>query len=236
MLRGVLIGLIIYFFFFNDSSTTEIYTLSLHDALPILAIGEAFCFEPESPAADFAGDSLCFHQFRRDRPQRIGYLLGQPTEVTELGCCQLDRPTIVAYQPAKLGRVGIPADLPAVAALDDAARSLGGADRLDFADRSIAWRHARGFGGSFSSCGRGAGVCFDSLCASVASSLSGGSICSSAKASPKVSPSCSRASRKAWFADARSDKEEFMEIMEMPSSTSYPKYGCHPKPKVCSCL
>src|SRR5437870_8433815 len=25
----------IYFFFFNDTSTTEIYTLSLHDALPI---------------------------------------------------------------------------------------------------------------------------------------------------------------------------------------------------------
>src|SRR2546430_13234434 len=27
-----------FFFFFNDTATTEIYTLSLHDALPILAI------------------------------------------------------------------------------------------------------------------------------------------------------------------------------------------------------
>src|SRR3712207_8474397 len=27
------------FFFFNDTATTEIYTLSLHDALPILATG-----------------------------------------------------------------------------------------------------------------------------------------------------------------------------------------------------
>src|SRR2546422_4069061 len=26
-----------YFFFFNDTATTEIYTLSLHDALPIYA-------------------------------------------------------------------------------------------------------------------------------------------------------------------------------------------------------
>src|SRR5215813_14876347 len=26
-----------YFFFFNDTATTEIYTLSLHDALPICA-------------------------------------------------------------------------------------------------------------------------------------------------------------------------------------------------------
>ena len=26
------------FFFFNDTATTEIYTLSLHDALPILSM------------------------------------------------------------------------------------------------------------------------------------------------------------------------------------------------------
>jgi len=26
---------LIFFFFFNDTATTEIYTLSLHDALPI---------------------------------------------------------------------------------------------------------------------------------------------------------------------------------------------------------
>jgi len=25
----------VFFFFFNDTATTEIYTLSLHDALPI---------------------------------------------------------------------------------------------------------------------------------------------------------------------------------------------------------
>src|SRR3712207_9371593 len=29
---------ILYFFFFNDTATTEIYTLSLHDALPILRV------------------------------------------------------------------------------------------------------------------------------------------------------------------------------------------------------
>src|SRR5256885_12729790 len=28
--------MLLYFFFFNDTATTEIYTLSLHDALPIL--------------------------------------------------------------------------------------------------------------------------------------------------------------------------------------------------------
>src|SRR2546426_12740308 len=31
--------LCLFFFFFNDTATTEIYTLSLHDALPILRSG-----------------------------------------------------------------------------------------------------------------------------------------------------------------------------------------------------
>src|SRR6516162_11733680 len=30
-------------FFFNDTATTEIYTLSLHDALPILSVGPLGC-------------------------------------------------------------------------------------------------------------------------------------------------------------------------------------------------
>src|SRR2546422_6373482 len=34
---GLPMSLICFFFFFNDTATTEIYTLSLHDALPILA-------------------------------------------------------------------------------------------------------------------------------------------------------------------------------------------------------
>src|SRR5258707_15508099 len=29
-----------FFFFFNDTATTEIYTLSLHDALPISPVGD----------------------------------------------------------------------------------------------------------------------------------------------------------------------------------------------------
>src|SRR5690554_6961162 len=32
----------LYFFFFNDTATTEIYTLSLHDALPICRINALF--------------------------------------------------------------------------------------------------------------------------------------------------------------------------------------------------
>src|SRR6267142_5711591 len=33
----------LWFFFFNDTATTEIYTLSLHDALPICGHGDRFC-------------------------------------------------------------------------------------------------------------------------------------------------------------------------------------------------
>src|SRR5438105_13994401 len=39
------------FFFFNDTATTEIYTLSLHDALPILRPISAFCFSTRSSPA-----------------------------------------------------------------------------------------------------------------------------------------------------------------------------------------
>src|SRR6266567_8714828 len=36
-----------FFFFFNDTATTEIYTLSLHDALPILPTpGSSHCSAP----------------------------------------------------------------------------------------------------------------------------------------------------------------------------------------------
>src|SRR2546427_12940846 len=32
---GSCVAMVCFFFFFNDTATTEIYTLSLHDALPI---------------------------------------------------------------------------------------------------------------------------------------------------------------------------------------------------------
>src|SRR3712207_8367646 len=34
----------VYFFFFNDTAPTEIYTLSLHDALPILIVVATIAF------------------------------------------------------------------------------------------------------------------------------------------------------------------------------------------------
>src|SRR5258708_12276656 len=44
-----------YFFFFNDTATTEIYTLSLHDALPI-SLRERMA-RPEAALAIATGDA-----------------------------------------------------------------------------------------------------------------------------------------------------------------------------------
>src|SRR5436189_2173129 len=50
-----------HYFFFNDTATTEIYTLSLHDALPISARSRRRCCRPsptpaDRPTAPRAGD------------------------------------------------------------------------------------------------------------------------------------------------------------------------------------
>src|SRR3989442_5329202 len=50
--------MIYFFFFFNDTATTEIYTLSLHDALPISARAQARLPHPETPGDELRG-SLC---------------------------------------------------------------------------------------------------------------------------------------------------------------------------------
>src|SRR5215208_7365261 len=53
-----LFRLVLFFFFFNDTATTEIYTLSLHDALPISC----------SPGPAYARSRACSARCRtRDR-------------------------------------------------------------------------------------------------------------------------------------------------------------------------
>src|SRR2546428_9824374 len=51
-------SLTFFFFFFNDTATTEIYTLSLHDALPIFLVLDGHLVPGERPAAidDFQPD------------------------------------------------------------------------------------------------------------------------------------------------------------------------------------
>src|SRR5260370_23039873 len=58
------------FFFFNDTATTEIYTLSLHDALPISAARSARPWaSPCSPPPSTAGRRQRPSAFRSDAPR-----------------------------------------------------------------------------------------------------------------------------------------------------------------------
>src|SRR2546429_5251600 len=69
------------FFFFNDTATTEIYTLSLHDALPIcLKFLASDTFQILSP-----GVSIILGELLPYRPTFSGVLWGQP------GKCRSDR-------------------------------------------------------------------------------------------------------------------------------------------------
>src|SRR2546421_4661719 len=64
------------FFFFNDTATTEIYTLSLHDALPISLAGPA----PEAPMRARSASS----QVRAPRKMRLGEDLSARTGTARL--------------------------------------------------------------------------------------------------------------------------------------------------------
>src|SRR5690554_8193440 len=54
----------VLFFFFNDTATTEIYTLSLHDALPILPAGAA-----GQRIEDYDYENLTFRGIGLDRSE-----------------------------------------------------------------------------------------------------------------------------------------------------------------------
>src|SRR2546430_12333051 len=60
-----------FFFFFNDTATTEIYTLSLHDALPILGL-------PELRRRRIAFGEVQHREVRPERAERVA-----PEEVGE---------------------------------------------------------------------------------------------------------------------------------------------------------
>src|SRR5260370_28792737 len=59
-LRSVTLAAGLSLFFFNDTATTEIYTLSLHDALPISAARPS-----RSRSAGLSGPASCTHAAAR---------------------------------------------------------------------------------------------------------------------------------------------------------------------------
>src|SRR3712207_9252946 len=68
----VLSSLYLHFFFFNDTATTEIYTLSLHDALPISPDEPPPAHHDERPGDHVVGDARRRGRdpADRDRPDR----------------------------------------------------------------------------------------------------------------------------------------------------------------------
>src|SRR3712207_8569493 len=59
------------FFFFNDTATTEIYTLSLHDALPICRLGLGETLLQGAQRGRRAVDSGAFTRALRPAPGRV---------------------------------------------------------------------------------------------------------------------------------------------------------------------
>src|SRR5260370_42699226 len=73
-----------HFFFFNDTATTEIYTLSLHDALPIsyLAGAQAVKFQKRTPERCVPKEQW---HLERDTPWgRIPYIERSEEHTSEL--------------------------------------------------------------------------------------------------------------------------------------------------------
>src|SRR5260370_28954557 len=95
------------FFFFNDTATTEIYTLSLHDALPI--------FNPADYRVEFYGDTLfalqrlatregqAVRSFRAASLKGWDYALQHPDEIAQRLVAELPRPPGIA-DPAGFAR------------------------------------------------------------------------------------------------------------------------------------
>src|SRR3712207_8194269 len=76
------------FFFFNDTATTEIYTLSLHDALPILfetaAEQEAVLFFDEADAIASRRFTSMDHGYQREANAVVNVLLRSEEHTSEL--------------------------------------------------------------------------------------------------------------------------------------------------------
>src|SRR2546429_3808564 len=71
--------MLLFFFFFNDTATTEIYTLSLHDALPISCCSSGVLSSPSgcAPGARFRIGSC--RSSRRSRGIRCGNTCSRPS-------------------------------------------------------------------------------------------------------------------------------------------------------------
>src|SRR2546427_10678929 len=82
-LRVLLLNVVRVLFFFNDTATTEIYTLSLHDALPICG-GSAAIDCPEPSASLIASRISPVHKPSRRSEEHTSELQSQSNLVCRL--------------------------------------------------------------------------------------------------------------------------------------------------------
>src|SRR6266540_6013352 len=101
-----------FFFFFNDTATTEIYTLSLHDALPIF---------------DQAGQT--FPLFVAENPKPVGPV--QARQGLLLGVARDAGLDLLVHEVPDLVLIGREADPPLLVVDPDAADPGLGSDRRD---------------------------------------------------------------------------------------------------------
>src|SRR2546429_6390047 len=92
-----------FIFFFNDTATTEIYTLSLHDALPICTMPAEIFERPRAFAAAAAGDSHGPFWFRlRNAADRKSTRLNSSHGYISYAVICLKQKNITLKQPSDL--------------------------------------------------------------------------------------------------------------------------------------
>src|SRR2546430_17146415 len=93
-----MITLLSFFFFFNDTATTEIYTLSLHDALPISAGGgRRLGRSSGSRRSTRARDRGRIELQRRGHRELLAHAQGQGDERDPVSLDRLDAVVVVEH-------------------------------------------------------------------------------------------------------------------------------------------
>src|SRR5688572_32855615 len=75
------------FFFFNDTATTEIYTLSLHDALPILIVGAARHLGFRQGGGPLVGENVQVFEFLEHQDRKSTRLNSSHSQISYAVFC-----------------------------------------------------------------------------------------------------------------------------------------------------
>src|SRR3712207_8253549 len=108
-----------FFFFFNDTATTEIYTLSLHDALPIYdtTTGALLGFSGTDPVGEYTGypkgaGTAADEPLTQNRPLMTIKYAARDRKSTRLNSSHANISYAVFCLKKKTKQRGIPKDSP----------------------------------------------------------------------------------------------------------------------------